>query len=224
MLAEIGVLDAVDAAGFLRGAGNTAYWASADPRVETFDTPGHQIFRPDFDALLLDCARAAGADVRSAVVRRVDLDADSPRVEYDEHGRRTAVSRRFVIDCSGRAGVLARRFRRADGERTFGYVGIWKNDRGWNVPDPTHTIVETFDDGWAWSVPIRGAGAPGLNIDARTRHVGVMVGETGGDYSPRYEPRPARHHAHGHRSREHRALSPRGRQRLRSSIRCRHSA
>src|SRR5207248_1977261 len=80
LLAEIGVLDAVDAAGFLRGTGNTAYWASVDPRVETFDTPGYQIFRPDFDALLLDCARAAGADVRSAVVRRVDLDEDSSRV------------------------------------------------------------------------------------------------------------------------------------------------
>ncbi|HEV3140109.1 MAG TPA: NAD(P)/FAD-dependent oxidoreductase, partial [Vicinamibacterales bacterium] len=181
LLAEVGVLDAVDAAGFLRGSGNTAYWASTEPRIEMFDAPGYQIFRPDFDALLLECARAAGADVRSAVVRRVDLDADVATVEYDERGERTAVSCRFVIDCSGRAGIVGRRFRRMD-DRVFGFVGVWRSDRGWDLADQTHTIVETFDDGWAWSVPVRWAEAPGVGIDATTRHVGVMVGETGAPY------------------------------------------
>jgi hypothetical protein len=65
----------------------------------------------------------------------------------------------------------------------FGYVGVWRNDRGWDLPDPTHTIVETFDDGWAWSVPLRGVGAPGLHKTAAVRHVGVMVGESGSRYS-----------------------------------------
>src|SRR5262249_32901763 len=36
----------------------------------------------------------------------------------------------------------------------------------WDLPDDTHTVVETFDDGWAWSVP----------ISATVRHIGVMVG------------------------------------------------
>src|SRR5439155_25343721 len=134
--------------------------ASDTPGIGTFDTPAYQIFRPDFDALLLDCARRAGADVRDAVVRRVDLNGDEPRVEYDEQGQRQTVSCRFVIDCSGGAGVVARRFRRPvgrDDARVFGYVGVWRNDRGWNLPDPSHTIVETFDEGWAWSVPTSAA-------------------------------------------------------------------
>jgi len=187
LLAEIGVLDAVDAAGFLPFTGNTSWWASSElaesPRVERFETPGYQIFRPDFDALLLDCARRAGANVRRAAVRRVDLEsAASAFVEYDdqgaaapgvnEAGRRTTMRCRFVIDASGRAGVLARRYRQAGDDRVFAYVGVWRSERGWPVSDPTHTIVETFDDGWAWSVP----------TTASTRHVGVMVGEPGRAY------------------------------------------
>lgn len=170
------MLDAVDAAGFVRATGNTAWWASDHPRVETFEAPGYQIFRPDFDALLLDCARAAGADVHEAVVRGVDLgEAIGPyaTVEYDEHGRRETLSCRFVVDCSGRAGIVARRFRRLDAARMFGFVGVWRSDRQWSLPDASHTAVESFDDGWAWSVP----------TSQTTRHVGVMVGETGASYA-----------------------------------------
>jgi flavin-dependent dehydrogenase len=168
LLAEIGVLDAVDAAGFLPTTGNTSWWDSSSPRIETFETPGYQVFRPDFDALLIASARAAGADVHEATVRRVD----GQDVEYDAHGRRECVTCRFVIDCSGRAGVVARRYRCMNDDRTFAYVGVWRRETGWDVPDPTHTLVERFDAGWAWSIP----------IDPRTRHLGVMVSEAGGSY------------------------------------------
>ncbi|PYR02046.1 MAG: hypothetical protein DMG00_29890 [Acidobacteria bacterium] len=65
VLAEVGVLDAVDAAGFYRSTGNTSCWASRERRVETFGSLGYQIFRPDFDRLLLDRAAAAGATSRT---------------------------------------------------------------------------------------------------------------------------------------------------------------
>jgi len=72
-----------------------------------------------------------------------------------------------VLDCSGRAGVVARRFRRVQpGHRTHALVGVWERDT-WDLPDDTHTVVETFEDGWAWSVP----------VSATVRHVGVMVGQ-----------------------------------------------
>jgi hypothetical protein len=51
------------------------------------------------------------------------------------------------------------------GHRTYALVGVWDCEH-WDFPDDTHTAVETFEDGWAWSVP----------ISKTTRHVGVVVG------------------------------------------------
>jgi flavin-dependent dehydrogenase len=175
LLAESGVLDAVDQAGFYRSTGNTVWWASADPRLETFDPSGrpsgYQVFRPDLDRVLIASAADAGADVREhATVRRVSTD-DEPFavVEYEESGRRSTVSCRFVLDCSGRAGVLGQRFRQPEPRhRMYAMVGVWHRPGGsigWGLADETHTLVETYEDGWAWSVP----------ISASTRHVGAMV-------------------------------------------------
>lgn len=179
LLAQIGVLDAVDRAGFCRTRGNTAWWASTDRRVETFgpdrDALGYQVFRPDFDRVLLESAESAGARVaRGAQVRQVALAEDLATLTYAREAGREAPGRaqvetvkaRFALDCSGRAAVLGRRFRAPETEfRTYALVGAW-SAAAWDLPDPTHTSVETFADGWAWSVP----------IDLTRRHVGVMVG------------------------------------------------
>ena len=184
LLSEIGVLDDVERANFVRGRGNTVWWASREARIETFgEQPpslpatsvpalGYQVFRPDFDRVLLDSAAAAGAEVRqSARVRSVALGSDGATVAYESEHRVSGVLAQVVLDCSGRTGVLARRFRRAQpGHRTYALVGVWERDT-WDVPDDSHTLVETFDDGWAWSVP----------ISTTTRHVGVMLGQ-GEDY------------------------------------------
>ena len=166
------MLDAVERAGFLRATGNTVWWASGDRRVEPFGSSrqsmGYQVHRPAFDRVLLDCARDAGAVVRTdARVRDVRFpDAGSAVVEYDDGGRRCVAACRFVLDCSGRAGLVGRRFRRPEpGYRTCALVGVWNAPAGWDLPDDTHTIVETYDQGWMWSVP----------TSETTRHVGAMV-------------------------------------------------
>lgn len=175
LLGQIGVLDAVEGAGFFRATGNTVWWASGAPRVEPFGTAreamGYQVHRPEFDRVLRDCARDAGADVRTdARVRDVRFDDDrSAVVDYDDGGRRSTAACRFVLDCSGRAGFVGRRFRRDEpGYRTCALVGVWTKAAGWDLSDETHTIVETYDDGWMWSVP----------ISRSTRHVGAMVDRT----------------------------------------------
>ena len=57
LLAAVGVLEAVEAAGFYRTTGNTVWWGEADGRVETFpqagEAAGYQVFRPAFDRLLI---------------------------------------------------------------------------------------------------------------------------------------------------------------------------
>src|SRR5207249_11871434 len=127
---------------------------------------GSQLFRPEFARVLRASAASAGAQVRTrARVRSVTVAEPDVTVEYENEGRRSTVAARLVLDCSGRAGVVARRFRRVQpGHRTYALVGVWERER-WDFPDETHTAVETFEDGWAWSVP----------VSTTTRHVGVMT-------------------------------------------------
>jgi len=175
LLGAIEVLDLVERAGFHKTTGNTVWWASRERRVETFDPSGHvfgyQVFRPDFDRVLLESAASAGAGLCEATVRRVDvtqpLRAD---VEYDRGGQREAISSRFVIDASGRAGVVAKPYRRFEpSHRMYALVGVWSmTTPARELSDDSHTVVETYQDGWAWSVP----------ISATTRHVGTMVDGT----------------------------------------------
>ena len=110
----------------------------------------------------------SGAEVHAhARVQSVSFSDEAVRVDYDEEGRRATIPCRLVLDCSGRAGVLGRRFRVPQpGHRMYALVGVWTSDEGWDLPDETHTAVETYRDGWAWSVP----------VSANTRHVGTMVG------------------------------------------------
>lgn len=175
LLEQIGVAAAIERAGFFRSRGNTAWWGSQDRRIEPFagDAYGYQVFRPAFDRVLVAAAAGAGAVVhRRAMVRSVELDGrDGAGVEYEVAARRSTAMARFVLDCSGRAGVVARHVRVPQTSyRTYALVGVWQRRAdgvAWDLPDDTHTAVETFADGWAWSVP----------TCATTRHCGVMVGE-----------------------------------------------
>jgi flavin-dependent dehydrogenase len=182
LLSQIGALDAVELAGFYRTRGNTVWWASRDPRVETFgsstEAEGYQVFRPEFDRVLLENAATAGADVRSnARVFSVAFADDEATVEYGEARDRSTIACRIVVDASGRAGIVGRRFRVPQpGHRMFALVGVWTRQDRWDLPDETHTVVETYRDGWAWSVP----------VSANERHVGAMVGSaTPQDGNPR---------------------------------------
>ena len=73
---------------------------------------------------------------------------------------------RWVLDASGRSGVVARhdmRIRERD-TTTLALVGQWE-DTAPDAEDPSLTLVESYKDGWAWSVP----------TSETTRCVTVMV-------------------------------------------------
>jgi flavin-dependent dehydrogenase len=160
LLHTVGVLGAVERAGFQPNHGNLVWWGHEQGRSERFDDAadrGFLVYRPRFDAVLLDQAERAGADVRrDATARSVELPAgDRVRVTVEHADRQYILDGRFVIDASGRAGVVARR-----GYRTYqprhvmqAFVGMWRRDQGFEaVAD--RTIIETYDDGWAWSLPV----------------------------------------------------------------------
>ncbi|MBY0497159.1 MAG: tryptophan 7-halogenase [Cyanobacteria bacterium] len=146
----IGIADAIERTGFPRSTGNTVWWGSGDPRVEMFAN-GAYGWQVDVDAL-------ATVILREAITAGVAVEESTVRDQPDG----------FVLDCTGRAGVIARatRLRQLpEGPRTVALVGVWWRDGGWPVPDDSHTLIESYGDGWIWSVP----SAPGL------RHISAMV-------------------------------------------------
>ena len=144
--------------GALRATGNTVRWGNDAERVERFagGLDGYQVDRASFDAFLAREATGAGADVRlGANVMRVTRDRPST-VTYEQDGETSTLSADWMLDCSGRTGIIARDGWRVtdDAARTTAIVGVWERDDAWPTPDPTHTIVESTADGWAWSVPV----------------------------------------------------------------------
>ena len=146
----IGVADAIARADFLRSTGNTVWWGGADARVEPFASHarGWQVEVSRLADVILGRAIAAGVNVERRLL--------------------TEPPEGVVLDCTGRAGVLAHahNVRRQDPEvRTIALIGEWRHRR-WAVPDQSHTLVESYDDGWMWSVPADRGGV---------RHIAAMV-------------------------------------------------
>lgn len=160
LLDTIGVRAAVEEAGFLRCSGNTAWWGGEPMRIEPFPggRQGFQVVRSQLEQVLGQCAAEAGAiRVQPATVLKVTRDGEMNVVEVAlAHGTHT-LRAPWVLDCSGRAGVVARTHRVAapDGVRTVALIDKWVKPGGWNwMPDQTHTLVESAEWGWAWSVPV----------------------------------------------------------------------
>lgn len=135
--------DAIDRAGFIRSTGNTVWWGG-DARVEPFaeGACGWQADLAVLEEVLLGEAVRAGVTVERGVVR-----SGVPRRAKTDHV--------FTLDCSGRTGLIARSLNLRqyhEGPKTIGLAGEWRSPN-WQVPDSTHTIVESYADGWMWSVP-----------------------------------------------------------------------
>ena len=153
----IGVSEAIERAKFIRSTGNTVWWGSREPRVETFAGGGRgwQVETGMLEAVMLEEAGRAGVAIERVAPSESGESKDSPL-------------RSFVLDCTGRSGVLARAKglrRYDDGPRTIALVASWRRDQPWPVPDDTHTLIESYETGWAWSVPVAD----------RVRHIAVMV-------------------------------------------------
>ena len=172
LLQQTGIADLVDRVGF-RTTGNTVWWGDRDGHAESFSPDGsawgYQVERAQLDPLLLDAAAAAGAQVvRGARVRQVRTAPGDVSVTYILGRDERTCRPRFVLDCSGRAGVVAVPHslrRQVPGGRMQALVGVWARDDGWFLQNSTHTFIETCDAGWAWSIP----------TSAAVRHVGLMV-------------------------------------------------
>jgi flavin-dependent dehydrogenase len=169
LFAACGMAEAIDAGGFYRSTGNTVWWGSDEPRCEPFADSGrgYQVERSRFDEVVRREAVSAGVELRDGRVRQVEARLDGAVVLTDDPSR-SGLRARFVLDCSGRAGVIARhgwRTEIAAHPRTVAITAVWARAGGWPSVDPTHTLVESYEDGWAWSVP----------VSREVRHVTAMI-------------------------------------------------
>jgi 2-polyprenyl-6-methoxyphenol hydroxylase-like FAD-dependent oxidoreductase len=159
LLELLGVRAAMEAAGFVRGGGNTAWWGGAPMRVEPFPGGrlGYQVERARLEEVLRTHAEGAGVVLlRPATVVRVGPGVDGQAVELSLPGGRRLLHTPWVLDCSGRAGIVARAFRVSppEGVRTLALLDVWERPGGWGLPDESHTLVESAAWGWGWSVPV----------------------------------------------------------------------
>jgi flavin-dependent dehydrogenase len=155
LLEELGLVGAIDAAGFVANEGNTVWWAGGEPRVETFPTgeAGFHAERASLEAVLVDAAESVGVRVYRATTARAAEESEdgwSILCEVGD-GPPLALSAPWALDATGRHGLLARREgREPDRETTtLALVQTWRVGRA-----ETHTLVESYEDGWAWSIPV----------------------------------------------------------------------
>ncbi|MQS04523.1 NAD(P)/FAD-dependent oxidoreductase, partial [Streptomyces alkaliterrae] len=199
LLPVLDVLDAreaVEAHGFVRKTGAFYGWGGQEWSLG-FDEPGRpaaysfQVVRSEFDQLLLEHARAQGADVREETrAGRVTFDDDSGAdsgagsradrtrraVEASWRGRDGTEGRiRFgqLVDASGRAGLLARQLHTRRVHDVFRNVATWSYWRGAAplaaAPSGATGVFSLPDHGWLWAIPLHdGTLSVGLVTDKRS--------------------------------------------------------
>lgn len=180
LLASVnGALDEIGAAGLVREAGFPQKWGAAfsthDGRVERFadfaiapeirQPQTWQVPRERFDDLLLRHAAGCGADVREEH-RVVDIVIAARGVmvtcvngQDGKAGRNPDTLRaRAVVDASGRAGLLARRFDLRIDEPTLANVAIFSHYAAVPRADGRRAgdirVIARADAGWFWMIPI----------------------------------------------------------------------
>src|SRR5215467_14476433 len=115
ILDAVGATPAIERHGFLRKPGGTFQWGrQREPWSFWFrEDPGgrphaFQVVRAEFDQLLLENARAHGAEVHEEhAVTRVDTSGPTPVLfARRADGRELTVAPRFLIDASGQQALL----------------------------------------------------------------------------------------------------------------------
>ena len=187
VLEELGVLGQVEAAGFPKKWGATMLWGrDAAPWSwrfrETNRTYPHayQVWRPTFDKILLDNARAKGAHVREGcTVTRVGVDSGRvSSVTYRaDDGSTGTIEAEWVIDASGQSAILSRTLglRRWDERfRNMAVYGYFIGSEKLPAPDQGNIFIESYSDGWAWNIPLwRGLTSVGVVVDSEQGAAGI---------------------------------------------------
>ena len=155
---------------FAMGDGSAAarfpFELSLLPGTETIN-----VERASFDAMLLNAAKDAGADVREGVVVRKVIRLSDGDVAVEADGRE--ISARWLIDASGQGTLVGRHLgtRQASGEPQFQKVAYFEHfERVSRLPgrEGGYPLIVMADEGWFWLIPLdERRTSLGLVLDAR---------------------------------------------------------
>lgn len=169
ILRDLGVLEAMDEAGFPRKTGGSFSWGADDtPWSVRFDenpflpaSYGYHVERSVFDEILLNRVVELGVQVEQPAEARELLVSDSGRVEgivyRDAAGETHEARARFVVDCSGPASFVGKRMtkRTYDEEmRQISVFAYYRDVAGEPADQEGHVIVTSCPKGWFWYIPM----------------------------------------------------------------------
>jgi flavin-dependent dehydrogenase len=124
---------------------------------------GYQVPRADFDQLLLEHAKSQGVTVLEGVeVKRLIFDGARPRIAVwslsGRDGQTQETGFDFLIDASGRAGVMTTRYlhtrRHHEAFKNIAVWGYWKGAKKLPVGPEGAIAICSVPDGWFWGIPL----------------------------------------------------------------------
>lgn len=121
-----------------------------------------QVWRREFDQMLLDNARAKGVEIRQPVtVRDVLMEGSrvvGVRADARDGKRDEDIRARAVIDATGRDSLLARRFGWRQRDPDLNKIAIWSYFRGAKrdpgLDEGATTVAYVPQKGWFWYIPL----------------------------------------------------------------------
>jgi flavin-dependent dehydrogenase len=121
-----------------------------------------QVYRAEFDAMLLDNARGKGAEIRQPVtVRDVLMEGTrvvGVRADTKDGAKGQEIRARVVVDATGRDSLLSRKFAWKDRDVDLNKIAVWSYYRG-ALRDPgldegATTVAYVPQKGWFWYIPL----------------------------------------------------------------------
>ena len=187
VLEELGVIPAVEQAGFLPKWGATMVWGrSRQPwswyfRETNRSHPhAYQVWRAEFDKILLDNSREKGVDVREGrhVSEVVFRDGRAAGVRFrDEGGQERVAEAQLVIDASGQNGLVGRQLGLREWDSFFqnlAVYGYFDSGKRLASPDENNIFIEACPDGWLWNIPLPGGcSSVGAVVDSAAGQTGI---------------------------------------------------
>ncbi|MBM3946178.1 MAG: NAD(P)/FAD-dependent oxidoreductase, partial [SAR202 cluster bacterium] len=187
VLEELGVMEAVSRAGFVKKWGATMVWGKQNTPWSWYfretnkrHPHSYQVWRPQFDKMLLDNSRANGVDVREEhLVNEVLFeDGKAVGVRFTGNGTGEQVARaRWIVDASGQTALLGRRFDLRQWDSWFQNLAVYAYYAGAEhlpPPDDGNILIEAYEHGWFWNIPLHnGWMSVGAVVDKQIGSEGV---------------------------------------------------